>query len=149
MNTITINWSAEDRARIDKLIALLEDMPKHDCSKCVDAAAKYAAKLTTMAAAAPVEETQPTEDTAEPEKPILVDTATPETYTGVEEPIIEEPTAPAVDRADIQKKVVGLSSAGKKDEVRKIVLAYGNTKVSDIPEDKLDEVFKKLTALEG
>jgi hypothetical protein len=143
MNTITINWSAEDRARIDKLIALLEDMPKHDCSKCVDAAAKYAAKLTTVAAAAPVEETQPTEDTTEPEQPAE---APQEAAVEVQE---EAPAAPAVDRADIQKKVVALSSAGKKDEVRAIVLAYGNTKVSDIPEDKLGEVFEKLTALEG
>lgn len=57
--------------------------------------------------------------------------------------------APAVTHSDVQKKVVALSASGKKDQVREIVLAYNNTKVSDIPDDKLAEVWDKLTALEG
>lgn len=59
---------------------------------------------------------------------------------------IKEEPSPALE--DIQKKVVELSAAGKKTEVRAIVKAYAD-KVSEIPADKLAEVWKQLTALEG
>ena len=138
MNNITINWSAEDRARIDKLIALLEDMPKHDCSKCVDAAAKYATRMATeVQPAAPVEPVEQPEPDMAPEE--------------VPTPIEETPAAPAeltVTSADVQKKVVELSAAGKKEAVKEIVQAYA-PRVSAIPEDKLAEVWQQLTALEG
>lgn len=49
---------------------------------------------------------------------------------------------------DVQRKVVELSAAGKKVEVREIVTAYA-TRVSEVPADKLDEVMNKLIALEG
>ena len=68
-----------------------------------------------------------------------------------EKPVETQETAkaePSVSKADIQKKVIDLSSAGKKAEVRDIVKAYAD-KVSTIPEDKLSEVWAKLTALEG
>lgn len=135
MNNITINWSAEDRARIDKLITLLEDMPKHDCSKCVDAAAKYATNWATEAKTVePVEQAEPA---MAPEE--------------VPAPIEDTPAAPVestVSKADVQKKVVELSAAGKKAAVKEIVTAYA-AKVSDIPEEHLDDVWQQLTALEG
>lgn len=59
----------------------------------------------------------------------------------------EPETAPQVSKADIQQKVIQLSAAGKKAQVREIVTAVA-TKVSDIPEDKLADVWGKLTALE-
>lgn len=62
-------------------------------------------------------------------------------------PGLEEP-APQHTRAELQHLVVTLTSAGKKAEVRAIVLAVA-PKVSDIPEDKIDEVFEQLKALEG
>lgn len=62
-------------------------------------------------------------------------------------PGLEEP-APQHTRAELQHLVVTLTSAGKKAEVRAIVLAVAS-KVSDIPEDKIDEVFEQLKALEG
>lgn len=61
-------------------------------------------------------------------------------------------TAPVQDvlqmRASLQKKIVELTTAGKKAAVKEIVTAYA-TKVSAIPEDKLTEVLAKLTELEG
>lgn len=69
---------------------------------------------------------------AEPEK-------TPETKAEPE---------PEVKQSDIQQKVVSLSAAGKKDQVRAIITAYAD-RVSAIPEDKYSEVWAKLTALEG
>lgn len=58
--------------------------------------------------------------------------------------------APSEDRsitaADIQRKVVALSAAGKKAEVKAIVNDYA-AKVSAIPEDKRAEVWERLNKL--
>ena len=66
------------------------------------------------------------------------------------QPATEEdrPEAPTCSKEDVRKKVVELSAAGKKDDVRQIVKSYAE-KVSAIPEDKLDEVMEQLNALEG
>lgn len=63
-------------------------------------------------------------------------------------PWAEAEPALEVKQSDIQKKVVDLSAAGKKDQVREIIKAYAD-RVSAIPEDKYSEVWTKLTALEG
>lgn len=60
----------------------------------------------------------------------------------------DEIAAPEVKQSDIQQKVVSLSAAGKKEQVREIIKAYAD-RVSAIPEDKFGEVWAKLTALEG
>jgi hypothetical protein len=133
--TVTVELCAEDRARLDKIF---EALTTNVAGYVVSQAEKYYTEKQT-AVAAPVtteavEETQPTVDTTEPEKP-----------AEAQETAKEEPS---VSKADIQRKVVELSSAGKKAEVRDIVKAYAD-KVSTIPEDKLSEVWAKLTALEG
>lgn len=131
--TVTVELCAEDRARLDKIFeALTTNVAGY-------AVGQFEQYLTRMAPAPAltteaVEYNQPTEDTAEPETPAEAqETAKAE---------------PSVSKADIQRKVVELSSAGKKAEVRDIVKAYAD-KVSTIPEDKLSEVWAKLTALEG
>ncbi len=143
--TVTLELCAEDRARLDKLQATMDKMTFTEgvvlegvvlegvvLEGVVEAIATEAPKSE------PVEEQLPEQvaipEVVEPEK-------TPEPQT-------EEPK-PAVTKSDIQRKVVALSQAGKKAAVKDIVTAYGNTKVSDIPEDKLAEVLQKLTALEG
>lgn len=60
----------------------------------------------------------------------------------------QAPEAPQVQPADIQKKVVELSTAGHRDAVKAIVTQYAK-KVSGIPEEKRAEVWQKLTALGG
>ena len=130
MNKITIELCAEDRARLDAIIAGLTGM---QCDMCTD---RIKAKLATTAPQEPKTEAAEVFTPAEPEKPA--------------EPAVEEHTAPAVTvtHADIQRKVIELSAAGKKDAVRAIVTTYA-ARVSDIPEDKLVEVLTKLQALEG
>lgn len=127
-NVITIELCAEDRARLDAILGALQAGP--NCESCGKSALDFVARHQNPEEAAPAEPEQPAEP--EPE-------AAPE----------PQPEAVKVERSDIQKMVVSLSQAGKKDAVRSIVTAYNNTKVSDIPEDKLGEVFEKLTALEG
>lgn len=125
MNAIPIELCQEDRARIDKVIELLTLSTGQRCQSCADAVQE------AFTATKPIEFTK---DTPEEEKPA--------------EPAQEPETAPQVSKADIQQKVIQLSAAGKKAQVREIVTAVA-TKVSDIPEDKLAEVWAALNALEG
>lgn len=61
----------------------------------------------------------------------------------------ETPTAaPTVTLSDIQQKVVALSAAGKKAEVRGTIKKYAD-RVSRIAEEAYVEVWDELTALEG
>ena len=128
MNTITIELCAEDRARLDAILAALQDKP--NCSGCVEAAVKLAKTGETKPQ--PVEQAEPeAEAPPEPE-------AAPEP---------EKQPEKVVERSAIQRKVVELSGAGKKAQVREIVTQYASC-VSDIPEDKLVEAWDRLTALE-
>lgn len=63
------------------------------------------------------------------------------------EPAVE-PEAPKATKADVQAMVIKLAApgTGKKDAVKTIVNEYAK-KVSEIPEDKLDEVMAKLNKL--
>ena len=134
MNTINIitELCAEDRARLD---AIIEALKSHNCKGCVEAATAYtAAQLSpSVVPVVPVSEAKE-EPKAEP---------APEP----EQPAVKE-DAPAVSLSDIQQKVVTLSAAGKKAEVRSIITAYAS-RVSAIPADKVVEVWQKLTELEG
>lgn len=127
--TITIELCAEDRARLD---GILEALTQHNCKGCVEAAVNY----TTAQMAAPVE---PVAEAKEEPKA--------EPAPEPEQPAVKE-DAPAVSLSDIQQKVVTLSAAGKKAQVRDIITAYAS-RVSAIPEDKVNEVWAKLAELEG
>lgn len=134
MNHITVELCQEDRARIDKVIDLLTLSTGQRCQSCAEAVAT----MCTASQPSPVQDAP---------APVEFTKDTPEEETPAE--ITQEgDTAPQVSRADVQKKVIDLSAAGKKAEVREIVTAVA-TKVSDIPEDKLAEVWDKLNKLEG
>lgn len=81
---------------------------------------------------------------AEPEHPV----ADPFPEEPPKEEAPKKPEPPKVKMEDVQQKVVELSAAGKKAEVRAIVTAYAE-RVSNIPEAKLGEVMEKLLKLEG
>jgi len=61
---------------------------------------------------------------------------------------VETPAPAVVSMADIQKKVVELSAAGMRSQVREVVKTYAE-RVSLIPEEKLSEVYGLLEALES
>lgn len=60
----------------------------------------------------------------------------------------EKKTEPTVTTAQLQKMAIELSAQGKKVEVRDIVKAYAE-KISELPEDKLDEVMSRLEELKN
>ena len=137
MNIITIELCQEDRARLDKIIEALEQTQQ-------------------MPAAAPVEQNTPrteagTESIPETEVSTAVQEDAEKSAEAFNEETAPEPVeepAKVVSLADIQKKVVELSAAGKKAEVRDIITKYAN-RVSAIPAEYTAEVWNQLTVLEG
>lgn len=144
-NTITIEFCAEDRARIDRLAAALEAMQAGhlqptEPDPVQQALAKTLAKATATES--------PKNAAGEAEAP------TPATTTPQEEetPKAEKPAEPAtenkVSQADVRALYVKLSASGKKEEAKAIILPISAT-ISGIPDDKVQEVYEKLIALEG
>lgn len=127
--TMEISLCQEDRDRLDKIIELLTPQ-----------------ELLAVVEAEPVKEIdQPVEKAPQNEQ----DAPAPWDKDAPDLPAVaEESPAVKYSKEDVQQKVVSLAAAGKKAEVKEIVNAYAE-RVSAIPEDKLDEVMAKLTALEG
>ena len=124
-NTITIELCAEDRARLDAILAALSDK-----------ASAPAEPAAVAPVAAPEEAPAPVQP--EPEKPAVVPA----------EPAVEE-AKPIHTKADLLAKVQHLiAQGGKKAEARAIIKQYAD-RVSDVPADKIDEVMAKLAELEG
>ena len=119
MNTITIALCQEDRARLDKIIEALE-------------------QTRVMPVNEPIQEVEAPNEVQE-----VMEAFKDETDS---EPA--EKPAKVVTQADIQKKVVELSAAGKKAEVRDIITKYAN-RVSAIPAEKIAEVWDQLIGLEN
>lgn len=151
-NIITIELCAEDRARIDRLIAAVEKRTVQ-----VESALEQKYNIKTEPTDDPalkalreaidkVQENQK-QATGEQEAP------TPTTTTQEEEkPTGEEnePTAPikTVTRADLGAKVREMMTKGFKEQTKEIVKSYAPT-VPGVPEDKVAECYSKLVALEG
>lgn len=166
MNNIIIELCAEDRARLDRLAEAMEkamERNPHACKTCVETVTKAMEHLydkvqpkLTITKLMPGDpgycsheepQNEPT-TTEEVEAPAVTPTEA-ETATQTEEPPVEE-VKPSVTLAQIQQKVVQLCAGfdgTKKAAVREIVNAYAK-KVSDLPEDKWDEIWERLTELE-
>lgn len=160
---VTVELSAEDRARVDALgvaVDKLRQTLEKNCDKCVATVAEYVeCKLEETTAPpqseqplpplvdeeslAPKEEPLPEPEKAPEPEPEKAPEPKPEPQPEPKpEPTVQEVTAEA-----LQGKVIALCAAGKKAEVKGIVNTYAE-KVSDIPADKRGEVMAKLEALE-
>lgn len=151
-NIITIELSAEDRARIDRLIAAVEKRTVQ-----VESALEQKYNIKTEPTDDPVEKalkaaldkaskaTESHAETTEEQTP----TITPQTE---EKPTREEPepTAPiqTVTRAELGAKVREMMTKGFKEQTKEIVKSYAPT-VPGVPEDKVAECYARLVALEG
>ena len=134
---VTTELCAEDRARLDKLTAALEQLAPITVQ--VD---EKVMKVMTDSAVLDFGKMAETKDHGDFVE-IVTEPEEPETPAAP-----EEPAAPQHTKAELQPKVVSLVSAGKKEEVKEIIKQYA-AKVSDIPEEKVDEVWDKLSKLEG
>ena len=128
MNHITIEFCKEDRQRIDELIGL---------AAWITGALKDLAAAQTAEAPEPVNE-HPVDEVSPHAAPEPV---------GISK---KENVDPKVNytKADVQALVMKLAApgTGKKDAVKAIVNEYAK-KISDIPEEKLNEVMAKLNKL--
>lgn len=143
-NHITIELCAEDRARIDRLAAALE---KRTCDKCVTAAVEYLKTATETAA--PVNETVEAPKNATGQAETSTPTTTP---TEEEKPKAEETSQPAPTKtathADVKALYIKLAASGKREPARAIIIPISPS-ITGIPEEKVQEVYDKLAALEG
>ena len=142
-NHITIEFCQEDRKRIDELIGMagwivgaLKDMTAPVIMQ--DANGITICKAMDIP-------TQPEPVTEHP-----VDEVSPHAAPDPDQPFFDQaPTEPTnFTKADVQALVLKLAApgTGKKDAVKAIVNEYAK-KVSDIPEEKLNEVMAKLQKL--
>ena len=160
--TITIELSTEDRARIDKIIDILEarviqeqtylehtiDKPADDdVSKALREVLAEAKQMESEANTVTVEAPKIAQKAAETSTPPTVPQE--EEQPAGEEPSQAEPTK-TVTHDDLMAKVIELSAKDPslKAQAREIVLAYA-PRVKAVPEDKLNECYKKIVALEG
>lgn len=150
MNTITIELCQEDRNRLDVISDTLELIRQ----TLVNGAA--VAPVVTQDAPKSEPKAEPTPEAEAPAEAQNEPQATPQTDLYDEDggeitpeaTVKEAPTVEPVPLADIQKKVVALSAAGKKAEVREIVTKYAG-RVSAIPVEHTAEVWQQLCALEA
>lgn len=140
---ITTELCAEDRARIDRLTAAMERMADDMEPPVIALAGTPFEKEPKVTEPEKVETPEPViEETpaAEPES-VPEEVGAPD-----DEPDVKE--VPEHTKAELQQKVISLVTAGKKDEVKAIIEQYAE-RVSAIPDEKINEVWDKLTALEG
>lgn len=140
MNTITLELCAEDRARLDKILAALEK--PRDCKGCVETVSKATEHIVEiMTPQEPENEPQEAPEVKADEHPADVSTAP---WDPVEEP---QEDAPSVTENDIRQKFMALSIEGKGDKARAIIKSYA-AKISAVPEDKRAECIERLNELE-
>ena len=127
---VTVELCPEDRERLDKILNALTNSSQ-------------------LAGEQPNAKGQATEQ-AQPEQPAQAHTAPQAEQDAA--PWDEEPPTqnePTVTLEDIQHLVVTLATVkGKTVEAREIVKDYAD-RVTDIPADKWDVVYRRLKALEG
>ena len=141
MNKIIIELAAEDRKRLDDILAALQNGPR--CDKCVQ---PVVAAMDGQNEPQSEEKPQAKE---EPEAPVFVEeTAATPGEEGDPAEAADEPVEVKYSKEEVRKKVVELCAAGHKTAVREIVNQYAPN-VTEIPENKCDEVMEKLLQLEG
>lgn len=122
---VTVELCPEDRGRLDAILAALQSVGTPFQTPVVSPDTPVKEDIHTASTPAAKPEKQTAEPAIGPSG--LSDSA-------------------QITAADIQRKVVALSAAGLKDEVKAIVKAYA-VKVTAIPEDKRAEVWEKLSKL--
>lgn len=154
-NKITIELCEEDRARIDHLTTAIEkritQIEQHRAERAVPETAEkedevqkaLAETIAKVEASAEAPKNAPEEDKAS----TLATTPQEEEKPTGEEVAQPEPTK-SVSHADVKNLYIKLAAAGKRESAKAIIMPISTT-ISGIPEDKLNEVYKKLVALEG
>jgi hypothetical protein len=137
MNNITIELCAEDRARLDRLVAALEANIPTSTTK----------KTTKKGPAVPVEPDpdQTTIDDVQEQLAATLAKATEAAEAKAPAPA-PVPATPAVTEADIRSMARTLIEKGKKPQLKEIVNKYAPS-ITEIPEDAMPVVYEQLKKL--
>ena len=146
-NIITIELCPEDRVRIDRLTAALEARATQEAPLTLSGDDNLQQQLAETLAKAnkPVEAPKNAPEEADAS---TLSTTPPEEEKPKDEKPTQTATAKTVNQKDVRAKYVELAASGKKEDARAILLSYA-TAISAIPDDKCQEVYDKLIALEG
>lgn len=144
MNEIKVitELCAEDRARIDRLTTALERLVEANAPVDIESRGGLLVPATPNPFSEGIVEA-PAEPESVPEEP---ESVPEEAGAPDDEPDVKE--VPEHTKAELQQKVISIVTAGKKDEVKAIIEQYAE-RVSAIPDEKINEVWDKLTKLEG
>ena len=163
MNNITIALGVEDRIRIDKLNTNLTIL-----NAAMGAVIGHLEGINAALEAKGLIETVEVDEVIHVPGQVSIDEETARTDLWDTRGLHQEPqeapqeveevqplpitvtaqNEPTVTKTDIQQKVIELVGKGKKAEVRDIITTYADN-VSGLPDSTLNEVWDKLTALEG
>lgn len=121
---LIVNLSADDRARLDKILEALTGLQQPNCHSCVETAVGMTKGLAELA-----------------EKAVAPNTMT-------EPEPVEQADAPTYTKDDIMAMVRTLAAPDnpKREQAKAIVKEYA-AKVSAIPADKYTEVMDRLNEL--
>lgn len=149
---ITTELCAEDRARIDRLTAALEGLTAGIGSVgtpyMLDEDLAHAPNYVNnrCPGGGPVEAAETDTEAPKAKTPAAPESVPAEVGAPTDDPDVKE--VPKHTKAELQQKVISIVTAGKKDEVKAIIEQYAE-RVSAIPDEKINEVWDKLTKLEG
>ena len=138
---LTTELCAEDRARLDKLLEALCSIP----NAINTAGTPYSIGVDLANGQDFVEIPEPAEEKNSDQVPWDVRDLKEE---DTDQAPVEKVAEPQHTKTELQQKVVSLVSAGKKAEVKEVIQKYA-PKVSEVPEDKVNEVWGLLSKLEG
>lgn len=138
---VEVNLSQEDRARLDAILATLQDL-KPNCHSCVESAV-FMTKNLAERAAAPAPNQERTKNAAEHPVEEAIPHAAPEPAA---EPAPAEPQYTQADILAVVQRLIGPGST-KREQAKAIVNDYA-TKISAIPAEKYNEVMDRLITLE-
>lgn len=143
---VTTELCAEDRARLDKLLEALCSIP----NAISTAGTPYPVTCETVDHKDFVEivGTPEKNETVTTKQTPAETTPAPVEENDTDQAPVEEVAEPQHTKAELQQKIATLVSKGKKAEVKEVVQKYA-PRVSDIPDDKVDEVWVLLSKLEG
>lgn len=163
MNNITIALDVEDRIRIDKLntnltiinaalgaiIGHLEGVNAANEAKGL-IHTEVVEEVIHVPGQVSIDEETAQEPAEAPQEVVEEQTTPPAPETVQDEPQEgkDDEPAPTVTKQDIQQKVIELVGKGMKAAVRDIITTYADN-VSGLPDSTLNEVWRKLIALEG
>ena len=143
---LTTELCAEDRARLDKLLEALCSIP--NAINTAGTPYSIGVDLANGQDFVEIVGTPEKSETVTPKQTPAETTPTPVEEDDTDQAPDEDDAKPQHTKAELQQKVVSLVSAGKKAEVKEVIQKYA-PKVSEVPEDKINEVWDLLSKLEG